>query len=227
MNEKVVKEYVEAWGAHAAAARTLRRIVAGLIALLLVTSLGWLRSAARQPQPLFVRVDELGRAEVTDYQALQFDQDPLSPVSKFFLARFLRDHFERRPGGVRQAWTRSLYFLSRDLAPASSDADAANVAAVIAGRAPEVELADLSLRVAPSQQPPHTASAAYTLIYRRRGREFHRELWSAELRFHFLDRVPQEYVLVNPIGLSISYLRADRAVVDSEEVETSAARGAR
>ncbi|MDE0389700.1 MAG: VirB8/TrbF family protein [Rhodospirillales bacterium] len=212
MNDKAVREYAEAWGAHASAARTLRWIVGALIALLLVTSIGWLRSASNQPQPLFVRVDELGRAEVTDYEALTFSKDPVSPVSKFFLARFLRDHYERRRGGVRQAWTRSLYFLSAELARAANSNDAANVADVIAGDAPEVEMADLSLRVAPASEPPYTASAAYTLIYRNRGQEFHRELWSAELRFHFLDSVPADYVLVNPIGLSITYLRADRAV---------------
>ena len=212
MKENVVREYAEAWGAHAAAARTLRWITAGLIAGLLVTSIGWFRSASYEPQPLFVRVDELGRAEVTDYEALTFDQNPVSPVSKFFLARFLRDHYERRRGGVRQAWTRSLYFLTQELARASNEADAENVAAVIAGQAPEVDLADLSLRITPSEQPPFTASATYTLVYRRGGTEFHRELWSAELRFHFLDHVPADYVLVNPIGLSISYLRSDRAI---------------
>ena len=215
MKENVVREYAEAWGAHAAAARTLRWIVAGLILGLLVTAIGWLRSASYEPQPLFVRVDELGRAEVVDYEALSFDKNPVSPVSKFFLARFLRDHFERRQGGVREAWTRSLYFLSQELARASNDADAEGVAAVIAGQAPEIEMADLSLRIAPSEQPPYTASATYTLIYRRRGEEIYRELWSAELRFHFLDHVPSDYVLVNPIGLSISYLRADRAVSEA------------
>ena len=161
MNQNVVREYAEAWGAHAAAARTLRWIVGALIALLLVTSIGWLRSASHEPQPLFVRVDELGRAEVVDYQALSFDKNPVSPVSKFFLARFLRDHFERRRGGVREAWTRSLYFLSQELARASNEADAAGVAAVIAGQSPEIELENLSLRIAPSQQPPYSASATY------------------------------------------------------------------
>ena len=214
MKENVVREYAEAWGAHAAAARTLRWIVAGLIIGLLVTSAGWLRSASREPQPLFVRVDELGRAEVTNYQALRFDKNPVGPVSKFFLARFLRDHIERRRGNVREAWTRSLYFLTQELARASNETDAANVASVIAGQAPEIEMDGLTLRIAPSQQPPYTASVTYTLIYRNRGQEFHRELWSAELRFHFLDHVPMEYVLVNPIGMSISYLSADRAIVE-------------
>ena len=37
----------------------------------------------------------------------------------------------------------------------------------------------LTLRIAPSQVPPYTASATYTLIFRNRGTEFHRELWSA------------------------------------------------
>ena len=212
MNEDNVREYAEAWAAHASAARTLRWIVGALIVVLLVTSAGWLSSASREPQPLFVRVDELGRAEVVDYEALEFDKNPVSPVTKFFLARFVRDHYERRRGGVREAWTRSLYFLTRELAQASSDADSDNIAAVIAGAAAEIEMQDLTLRITPSEEAPFTASATYTLVYRRQGTELGRELWSTELRFHFLDSVPSEYVLVNPIGLSVSYLRADRAV---------------
>ena len=212
MNEKNVREYAEAWAAHASAARTLRWIVGALILVLLVTSIGWLRSAADEPQPLFVRVDDVGRAEVVNYEALQFDKNPVSPVTKFFLARFVRDHYERRRGGVREAWTRSLYFLTRELAQTASAADSENIAAVIAGQAAEIEMQDLTLRITPSEQPPFSAIATYTLIYRRRGTELGRELWSTELRFHFLDGVPSEYVLVNPIGLSVSYLRADRAV---------------
>ena len=215
MNEKNVREYAEAWGAHASAARTLRWITGALIVMLLITSIGWLRSASREPQPLFVRVDELGRAEVVNYEALEFDKNPTSPVTKFFLARFMRDHYERRQGGVREAWTRSLYFLTQELAQSSSANDAENIAAVIAGQSAEIVMEDLTLRITPSEQAPFTAIATYTLIYQRRGTELGRELWSAEIRFHFLDGVPSEYVLVNPIGLSVSFLRADRAVSES------------
>lgn len=215
MNERNIREYAEAWAAHASAARTLRWIVGALFVALLVTSIGWLNSASHEPQPLFVRVDDVGRAEVVDYQALQFDKNPVSPVTKFFLARFIRDHYERRRGGVREAWTRSLYFLSRDLAQSASTSDAEGIAAVIAGQAAEIEMEDLTLRITPSEVPPFSAIATYTLVYRRRGTELGRELWSTEIRFHFLDGVPTEYVLVNPIGLSVSYLRSDRAVSES------------
>ena len=158
---------------------------------------------------------DVGRAEVVDYEALQFDKDPVSPVTKFFLARFVRDHYERRRGGVREAWTRSLYFLTQELAQSASATDAENIAAVISGQASEIVMEDLTLRITPSEEPPFTAIATYTLIYQRRGTELGRELWSTEIRFHFLDGVPSEYVLVNPIGLSVSYLRADRAVSES------------
>ncbi|MCY4585581.1 MAG: VirB8/TrbF family protein [Bryobacterales bacterium] len=212
MNEKNVREYAEAWAAHASAARTLRWIVGALILVLFITSIGWVRSASHEPQPLFVRVDDVGRAEVVNYQALQFDKNPVSPVTKFFLARFIRDHYERRQGGVREAWTRSLYFLTSELAQTASASDSENIAAVIAGQSSEIVMQDLTLRITPSELPPFTAIATYTLIYQRRGTELGRELWSTELRFHFLDGVPSEYVLVNPIGLSVSYLRSDRAV---------------
>ena len=120
-----------------------------------------------------------------------------------------------RRGGVREAWTRSLYSLTHELAQSASANDAENIAAVIAGQSSEIIMEDLTLRITPSEQPPFTAVATYTLVYQRRGTELGRELWSAEIRFHFLDGVPSEYVLVNPIGLSVSYLRADRAVSES------------
>ncbi|MCY4587358.1 MAG: hypothetical protein OXB98_15075 [Bryobacterales bacterium] len=63
----------------AAAARTLRWIVGALILVLLITSIGWVRSASHDPQPLFVRVDDVGRAEFVNYEALQFDKNPVCP----------------------------------------------------------------------------------------------------------------------------------------------------
>ena len=215
MNKQNVREFAEAWAAHAAAAHTLRFIVGALIIALLITSIGWLRSSSHVPKPLFVRVDDVGRAEVVNYEALEFDKNPVSPVTKFFLARFIRDHYERRRGGVREAWTRSLYFLTRELAQTASASDADSIAAVIAGQSAEIEMEELTLRITPSDEAPFTAIANYTLVYRRRGTELARELWSTEIRFHFLDAVPADYVLINPIGLSVSYLRSDRAVSES------------
>ena len=48
-------------------------------------------------------------------------------------------------------------------------------------------------------------------------RELRRERWSLTLRFEFLEAIPAELVVYNPMGLLITYLQADRALVTGEE----------
>ena len=44
-----------------------------------------------------------------------------------------------------------------------------------------------------------------------------RERWSLTLRFEFLEAIPRELVVHNPMGLLITCLQADRALVTGEE----------
>jgi len=48
-------------------------------------------------------------------------------------------------------------------------------------------------------------------------REVRRERWSLTLRFEFLESVPAELVVHNPMGILVTYLQADRALVTGEE----------
>ena len=64
----------------------------------LVLSAGWCRSASRALQPVFVRVDEVGRAEALDYEALcraREERRPSKPSAHLigpFVFRFLLEH---------------------------------------------------------------------------------------------------------------------------------------
>ena len=44
-----------------------------------------------------------------------------------------------------------------------------------------------------------------------------RERWSTALRFEFLERIPPEPVVHNPMGILVTCLQADRALVTWEE----------
>ena len=57
------------------------------------------------------------------------------------------------------------------------------------------------------------APADFDLVHLRDGREILRERWSLTLRFAFLEAIPSELVVYNPMGLLITYLQADRALV--------------
>ena len=52
-----------------------------------------------------------------------------------------------------------------------------------------------------------------------RERDAHRfaARWTLTLRFEFLDSVPPELVVHNPMGLLVTYMRADRALVTGDE----------
>ena len=43
--------------------------------------------------------------------------------------------------------------------------------------------------------------------------EVDRERWSLSLQFLFLDEIPPDLIVHNPMGIVITYLQGDRAVV--------------
>ncbi len=165
-----------------------------------------------------VRVDEVGRAEALTYEAATAQADPLDPTTKYFLNRFVHDFHSRRRATVEEQWTRSLRFLSTELANAAFQRDGAEVAAMAAGTADtELQVEQVVLRIHPSPEPPHGATADFDLVHLRDGQEIRRERWSLTLRFNFLDSIPPELVVHNPMGILVTYLQADQALVTGEE----------
>ena len=53
------------------------------------------------------------------YEAATAQADPLDPTTKYFLNRFISDFYSRRRATVEEHWTRSLRFLSTELANAA------------------------------------------------------------------------------------------------------------
>ena len=209
------REYAEIWGEAVQANRKLRTILIFLSASVVLGVFVLLRIAgAEPPKPIVVRVDEVGRAEALAYEAATAQADPLDPTTKYFLNRFVHDFHSRRRATVEEHWTRSLRFLSTGLANATFQRDGAEVASTAAGTAEtECEVENVVLRIHPAPEPPHGATADFDLVHLRGEQELRRERWSLTLRFEFLDSLPNELVVHNPMGLLITYMRADRALV--------------
>ena len=208
------KEFSEIWGEQMHAARHLRIVVGALAVLALLLSVAIVRlSWAPQPKPLVVRVDEVGRAEAVAYEAMEAQADPLDPTTGYFLHRFVVDHYGRRRGTVQEYWTRSLRFLTPDVANAAYGQDAEAVAMMAAGLASEeVRVEDVSVRILPQPTEPHGAAATFDLIRTRGSEELGRESWSVSMQFRFLSEIPAELVVWNPMGIVISFLQGDRIV---------------
>ena len=208
-------EYAEIWGEAVHSNRHLRVLSIGLGALCLLLAAVIIRIVTIDPpKPIVVRVDEVGRAEAVAYAAMEAQADPLDPTTKYFLNRFIHDFYSRRRATVQQNWSRSLRFLTTDLANASFRAESQNVALLAAGAArDELQVESVILRIQANPQEPHGATADFDLVRLVAQNEVSRERWSLSLQFLFLEQIPPDLIVYNPMGIVITYLQGDRAVV--------------
>ena len=217
-NKDAGQEYAEIWGEAIHSNRHLRvlSIGLGLVALLLVIVVFRIVSV-EPPRPIVVRVDEIGRAEAIAYEAMEAQADPLDPTTKYFFNRFIHDFYSRRRATVEEHWSRSLRFLSTDLANASFRAESQNIALLAAGAArDELQVDRVVLRIQANPQEPHSATADFDLVRLVAQNEVERERWSLSLQFLFLDEIPSDLIVFNPMGIVITYLQGDRAIVTGE-----------
>ena len=211
-------EYAEIWGEAVHTNRHLRTITVGLgIAVILLIIVVIRIASVDPPRPIVVRVDEIGRAEAVAYDVMEAQADPLDPTTKYFLNRFVYDFYSRRRATGIENWSRSLRFLTTDLANVSFRAESRNIALLAAGAArDELQVDRVVLRIQANPQEPHSASADFDLVRLVAEGEVDRERWSLSLQFLFLDEIPPDLIVHNPMGIVITYLQGDRAVVTGE-----------
>ena len=211
-------EYAEIWGEAIHANHHLRVLSVGLGALCLLLVIVVIRIVSvAPPRPIVVRVDEVGRAEAVAYEAMEAQADPLDPTTKYFLNRFIYDFYSRRRATVEENWSRSLRFLTTELAGASFRAESQNIALLAAGAArDELQVDRVVLRIQANPREPHSATADFDLVRLVAQNEVGRERWTLSLQFLFLDEIPPDLIVHNPMGIVITYLQGDRAIVSGE-----------
>ena len=211
-------EYAEIWGEAIHTNRHLRVLSVGLgIGLLLVIIAVIRIVSVEPPRPIVVRVDEVGRAEAVAYEVMEAQADPLDPTTKYFLNRFIYDFYSRRRATVEVHWSRSLRFLSTELANASFRSESRNIALLAAGAArDELQVERVVLRIQANPREPHSATADFDLARMVMANEVSRERWTLSLQFLFLEEIPPDLIVHNPMGIVITYLQGDRAIVTGE-----------
>ena len=212
---ETAKTYAEIWVEAIHSNRHLRVLSMGLTGLILLLVIIIIRlSSVEAPRPIVVRVDEVGRAEALAYEAVEAQADPLDPTTKYFLNRFIDDYYSRRRATVEQAWARSLRFLTTGLANEAFRSEGQNIAMLAAGvNRDERQVERVILRIQANPEPPHAATADFDVVQLTNAVETTRERWTLSLQFNFMQEVPAELMVVNPMGIIITYLRSDRAMV--------------
>ncbi len=118
--------------------------------------------------------------------------------------------------GVERRW----FLLSATLAVAlwnaiNSMLSASKAAlARIVDRDVRVENVVLCLHAHPEE--PHSATADFELVHTAREQEVERQRWSLSLKFIFIAEIPPDLIVTNPMGIVITYLQADRALVTED-----------
>jgi type IV secretion system protein VirB5 len=184
-------------------------VAVGLLALNFRTA-----SKYAQIKPLVIRIDDVGRAEAVQYDATAYQ--PQAPELRYFLTQFIVKHFSRLRSTVQREYPDSLFFLEPALADATiaqNDHSRLLETFVTNPSADEVDIVVQNVSLSELARPPYKASVSFQKVLYTPGtrQERARQTLIAQVDFVVRDRVPNEFVRVNPLGLQVTYFRVDQA----------------
>jgi type IV secretory pathway component VirB8 len=161
-----------------------------------------------------VGIDSIGRARVLDSKTLEYH--PHEAEIKYFLTLFVHDHYARMRATMKEDYDRSLYFLDAPLANSliESNKNSKDIESFLAGQGEENEndVKVTGVSIEDLRQPPYHATIAFEKIFYAPGhQESRREKYIAHFLFVARDRIPNNLIPVNPLGLTITYFREDQS----------------
>jgi type IV secretory pathway TrbF-like protein len=214
--ESAKHQFVELYGS-ALVMNTYLKIALVLVSLVAIGLLGLNFYTARKyadVKPLIVRIDEVGRAEAVQYDATKYQ--PQAPEIRYFLTQFAVKHFSRIRATVQREYSDSLFFLQPSLADATiAENERSRVIETFLANASadEIDVVVQNVSLTELAKPPYRATVTFQKVFYAPGTrsEKERQTHVAQVDFVIRDRVPNEYVRVNPLGLQVSYFRVDQA----------------
>ncbi|HKR83564.1 MAG TPA: VirB8/TrbF family protein [Terriglobales bacterium] len=168
----------------------------------------------RNFRPLVIRIDQLGRAQAVDYRSLEYV--PGDREAKYFLSEFCRLYYRRNRYTIQDDFTNALYFLDGKLANDTIEQHKKEETLnkfLTDPSSPEVDIEIRKVALESMEKSPYRASVDfYRVEYAPADHSLlNRTLWTANFVFLFKDRVPNELIPVNPLGMTITYFREDQA----------------
>jgi type IV secretory pathway TrbF-like protein len=208
------QQYLEQYGS-ALVTNNYLRIALFAVSLALLGMIGitfGVYSWAKNQKPLIIRISDIGRAEALAYSALGYS--PQDVELRYFLAQFTQLHFGRMAATVKERFGRSLYFLDRKLSQAVMDEERKNqsITKFICEGSDEIDIEIENVALQDLRSVPMKGTVDFQKVYYSRAdhQELRRERYAGYFEFGVQD-VPNSFVLVNPLGLIITYFRTDAA----------------
>ena len=171
-------------------------------------------TAALRLKPLVIAVSEAGRGQVLSYS--DFSKVPVERVSKYYLARWVSLYYGRNHATLQRDFAESLNFFSNDLQGATllrvTKAKTLETF-LLDPSAPSVDIEIKAVVLEDLRQAPFRAHIEFEKVFHSPGDqgEQHRERWTTNVVYGFRDEVPNQMLLINPLGLVVSYVHEDQA----------------
>lgn len=168
----------------------------------------------RNFKPLVIRIDEIGRAQAVAYQDLTYK--PQDVETKYFLSQFCKLHYARNRATLKDNFSQSLFFIEGMLA--NTLIDSFKKSKVLETYLSDPSLAEIDIDIKnvvleEIRNPPYKAKVDMQKVYISRvdRSEIKREFSTVSFVFNFKQKVENDLIPVNPLGLTITYFREDRA----------------
>lgn len=169
--------------------------------------------ALRHFRPIVIRVDETGRAEAVEYRNMKYVPD--QTTIRYFLGDFANKFYRRSRATIADQWPDAFYFLEANLGNGlRMDAQKAGFPdKFVLGRdtQPECDIridnvVFAELPSAPTDIRKHfTGRIDFTKVFYNQAHEQAKtEKWTTQVWFTFTDKIENDLILKNPIGLVIT-----------------------
>lgn len=164
--------------------------------------------------PLIIRINQVGRAEAIDYR--NFKYRPQEAENKYYLTRWAELYFSRNRFTIERDQTDALYFLNGDLQHAVIDQERKDGTISKYSTDSSLPFVDVEVKnviLDDLRQSPYSARIEFEKVFTNPtdNSVLKREQWTASVTYIFRDKVKNNELAVNPLGLTIVRFRADQA----------------
>jgi type IV secretory pathway TrbF-like protein len=213
---QAAERYLEQYGEPLVMNTYLKIAVLVLCAVCLVLTALIFRSqnALAAMHPMIVRINDVGRAEAIDYRNFQYR--PQEAENKYYLSRWAELYFSRNRFTIERDQMNALYFLNGDVQHQVIDQERKDNVIQNYQRDSGLPFIDIEVKnvvLDDLRQSPYSARIEFEKVFTNPAdhSEVKRERWTATVTYVFQEKVKNNELAVNPLGLTIVRFRADQA----------------
>src|SRR5579875_1256726 len=213
---RAAERYLEQYGEPLVMNTWLKITILCLVVVCLMLAALVFRSqkALAGMHPLIIRINDVGRAEAIDYRNFQYR--PQEAENKYYLTRWAELYFSRNRFTIERDQTDALYFLNGDVQRQVIDEERKSGFIANYKNDPSLPFVDVEVKnviLDDLRQSPYSARIEFEKVFTNPTdhSQLKQEQWTASVTYVFRDKVKNNELAVNPLGLTIIRFRADQA----------------